>query len=184
MRLEIQGGDIELDKGIAEAIVDPLVHLVRNAVDHGIEPPAERGAAGKCDEGCVRIEAHRQAHHVIVTTSDDGAGVDLDAVLRTASAKGLLQSGRAAALSGAEAFELLFSPGFSTASTITDISGRGVGLDVVRSNVCAYGGTVSLTSSPAGTVVEMSLPVRMAAQDVVLVNSDGRDVCGPARVHP
>jgi two-component system chemotaxis sensor kinase CheA len=179
VRLEIQGGDIELDKGIAEAIADPLVHLVRNAVDHGIEPPAERRAAGKCDEGCVRVEAHRQAHHVIVTTSDDGAGVDLDAVRRTASAKGLLEYGRAAALSDEETYELLFAPGFSTASTITDISGRGVGLDVVRSNICAYGGTVSLTSSPAGTVVEMSLPVRMAAQDVVLVKSDAETFAVP-----
>lgn len=174
VRLQAEGGETEIDKGIAEAIADPLMHLVRNAIDHGIEPPSEREAAGKGREGIVLISARRETNQVVVTISDDGRGIDPDGVRAVAVARGLLDREGAQALPVEAVYDLLFQPGFSTLATATEVSGRGFGLDIVRANVCRLGGTVSVSSrSGAGTVVEMHLPVRLAATDVVLVKAGG-----------
>jgi len=180
VNLEITGGEVELDKGIAEAIADPLVHMVRNSVDHGIEPPEIRAGLGKAREGLVRVSARREAGHVVIAVEDDGRGVDVEAVRQAAVDKGLLDPRTAAALSEEGVHELLFHPGFSTAATVTEISGRGVGLDVVRANVARQDGTVTLTSRRnAGTRVEIRLPVRMAAREVVLARVQSESVAIP-----
>jgi len=170
VRLETAGGNVELDKGIAEAIADPLIHMVRNAIDHGLEPPDARAALGKRSDGLVRVAARREANLVVVTVEDDGRGVDVEAVRAAAVTKNVLDREAAAALSAEGIYDLLFLPGFSTASKVSDVSGRGVGLDVVRSNVSRFGGNVTMWSEPgAGTRIEMRLPVRLAARHVVLV---------------
>ena len=174
VRLQTEGGETELDKGIAEAIADPLMHLVRNAIDHGIEPPSERESAGKGREGTVLISARRETNQVVVTISDDGRGIDPDRIRAIAVARGLLDREAAQALPVDTVYDLLFQPGFSTLATPTEVSGRGFGLDIVRANVCRLGGTVSVSSrSGAGTIFEMHLPVRVAATDVVLVKASG-----------
>ncbi|HYD51414.1 MAG TPA: chemotaxis protein CheW [Gemmatimonadaceae bacterium] len=173
-RLETSGGDVQLDKGIAETIADPMLHLLRNAVDHGIETPAERAARGKPAEGLIRVSAQRRGEQVLVVIADDGGGVDLERVRRTAVARGLVSDEEAAALEPDGVLDLLFAPGFSTAERVTDISGRGVGLDVVRTSVARFGGGVRMLSDRRGTRVELSLPVRMAARDVLLVRA-GQD---------
>jgi two-component system chemotaxis sensor kinase CheA len=167
---EMHGQDIELDRSILTEIEDPLIHILRNAVDHGVEPPEEREAAGKPREGTIELDAARQRDHVTITVSDDGAGIDPDAMRQKAIDEGVVPQSEAESMSDDEAYNLVFHPGFSTASEVTDVSGRGVGMDVVHSTVEQLDGTVDVDSTPGeGTTVELRLPVSVAIVNVLFV---------------
>ncbi len=162
-KLEIDGNDVEMDKTIIEAISDPLTHLIRNAVDHGVEMPEARKAAGKPVEGTLKLAAFHQAGKVNITIVDDGAGMDHERIRQKAVAKGLLTVEKARELSEREALHLIFHPGFSTAENVTDVSGRGVGMDVVRTNIEKLGGTVEIeTRYGKGTTINIKLPLTLA----------------------
>jgi two-component system chemotaxis sensor kinase CheA len=170
VELEVEGQDTEADKNVIEALADPLIHMVRNSLDHGIEPPEDRLGAGKPEHGTIRLQALQQSDHVVIRVSDDGRGIDADAVRRKAVEKGLLDAERAAAMADDEAAMLVFAPGFSTAAAISDLSGRGMGMDVVRSAVERAGGRVALSSAKgAGTTVELTLPLSMAVSRIMTV---------------
>ncbi len=177
VELVIEGKETELDRSVLEEVGDPLSHLVRNALDHGVELPAIRIAAGKPALGRVRLAARHADGQIEISVEDDGAGLDADALRRSAVAKGLLAPEAAAALSESEALRIIFMPGFSTAQTVTDVSGRGVGMDVVRTNIERLGGRVDIsTRLGAGTRVTLSLPLTLAIISAMLVRSGGR-VC-------
>ena len=162
--LEASGEDTELDKTVIERIGDPLTHLVRNAVDHGIEAPEVRRAAGKPETGCVRLEAYQQGGAIYVEISDDGGGLDRDRLVAKAVQQGIL--GADQQLSDEDAWALVFRPGLSTAEKITDVSGRGVGMDVVRRNVDALGGSITIRSTRGqGTTFRIKLPLTLAIVD-------------------
>ncbi|RYG71428.1 hybrid sensor histidine kinase/response regulator [bacterium] len=168
----IEGGDTTADKRILEELKDPLMHMVRNAVDHGIETPFERERAGKPIEARLVLRAVQTATQVLVELRDDGRGLDESAITRSAVRKGLLDAGEVAALTPEQVRELIFSPGFSTAATITDVSGRGVGLDVVRANVQKLRGNIEVDSVRGqGTTFRLTLPVTLATTRVLLVRS-------------
>ncbi|MGC9419901.1 MAG: chemotaxis protein CheA, partial [Rhodovulum sp.] len=176
IRFEIEGGETEADKNVVESLADPLVHLIRNAMDHGIEPPAARAEAGKPREGLVRLSARLSEDQVVIEVADDGKGIDLDRVREKAVERGLLSAEAAAALPEADAMRLILQPGFSTAAEVSDLSGRGVGMDVVASMVERAGGTVSLASRAGdGTTVSIRLPLSMAVRRVMMVDLD--DAC-------
>jgi two-component system chemotaxis sensor kinase CheA len=174
VRLELRGADTELDKLIVEELVDPLMHVVRNALDHAIEPPDERRAAGKPPEGCVRVEAYQRGNHVVVAVADDGRGIDTASLRERAEARGLLAPGEA--LSEREALDLVFAPGLTSRSEVSGTSGRGVGMDVVRTNLGVLGGVVDVDSVPGrGTTVSMTLPITLAiVQSLVVGCADQR----------
>src|SRR5262249_14429784 len=160
--LKLVGQETELDRTVVDALGDPIVHLVRNAMDHGLEGPEERVAAGKSPTGTVEISARHAGGNVVITVTDDGRGVDAAAVARTAVARGLITAEQAEELDVARAIELLFTPGFSTAATTTDISGRGVGMDAVRETVRELGGDVSMSSEPGrGCIAHIRLPLTL-----------------------
>lgn len=162
-RVELVGEDTELDKTLVDALADPLVHLVRNALDHGIEPPAARRLAGKPETGLLRLSACQQGEHVVIELSDDGAGIDPALVRDKAVEKGIVTREQAAALAPEECRALLFHPGFSTSEEVTEVSGRGVGLDVVQSRLAALGGHVELSSEPGrGTRFRLRVPLRLS----------------------
>ncbi|HUO32689.1 MAG TPA: chemotaxis protein CheA [Bryobacteraceae bacterium] len=166
--LEISGEETELDKGVVECIADPLTHLVRNAVDHGIESPAERLQAGKPAAGSVRLHAYHQGGNVIIEVSDDGRGLDTARIRDKARARGLI--GAAEDLSDEQIHALIFRPGFSTADQVSDLSGRGVGMDVVKKSVDALGGVVALrTVHGHGSTVRIKLPLTLAILDGLLL---------------
>lgn len=172
--LVMEGGDTELDRGLLEAVKDPLTHLVRNAVDHGIEPPGDRSAAGKPRKGTVTLRAFHAGGQVVVEISDDGRGIDPDAVGRAAVARGLRTEGQVRSMGTSELFGLLFEPGFSTAEKVTNISGRGVGMDVVRSKVEGIGGSVDVESViGAGTTWRMRIPLTLAIMPALTVECGG-----------
>ncbi|QDU28487.1 Chemotaxis protein CheA [Anatilimnocola aggregata] len=161
--LQIEGAEVELDRTILEAIGDPLTHLVRNSVDHGLEMPHERVAAGKSPEGALLLRAFHEAGKVHITLSDDGKGINVQRVREKAISRGLISAEQAASLSHREVVQLIFQPGFSTAETVTDVSGRGVGMDVVKTSIQRVGGTVEIESTPnQGTTVHISLPLTLA----------------------
>ncbi len=163
IRLEMDGAGTELDRTIIEAIKDPLVHLVRNACDHGIEPPDVRVHAGKPAEGRLTLRAYREGGQVNIEIGDDGAGVDVAGVKQKAIEKGLLQPEQAENLSDREAVRLIFQAGFSTARTVTNVSGRGVGMDVVKSHIEEIGGVVDVFSRPGeGSTVKLKIPLTLA----------------------
>jgi two-component system, chemotaxis family, sensor kinase CheA len=173
VELRLEGADTELDRTVVDALGDPLVHLVRNALDHGLETPAERIAAGKPPSGVLELAARHAGGHVIVSVRDDGRGIDPIAIAHEAVARGLLDVDAAAALDAAAAAELLFAPGFSTAPSTTDLSGRGVGMDAVRERVRALGGEVVLRSEPGcGARAELRLPLTLASIAALLVTVD------------
>jgi two-component system chemotaxis sensor kinase CheA len=173
VRVETSGDDTELDRSIIEAIKDPLMHLVRNAVDHGIETADERVAAGKPAEGLLRIAASHEGGQVTIKLHDDGRGIDLDKVLARAVERGILTPEAAAALSTRDALDLIFQPGFSTADQVTNLSGRGVGMDVVRTNISGVGGTVDVaTMTGAGTTYTLKIPLTLAIIPALLVSSN------------
>jgi two-component system chemotaxis sensor kinase CheA len=174
VRLEMDGAETELDRTIIEAIKDPLVHLVRNACDHGIEPPEVRQRAGKPSEGKLTLRAYHEGGQVNIEIGDDGAGVDVDRVKQKAIEKGLLRPEQAQKLGDREALNLIFQPGFSTAQTVTKVSGRGVGMDVVRSNIEKIGGIVDVFSRRGeGTTVKLKIPLTLAIIPGLVINSGG-----------
>jgi two-component system chemotaxis sensor kinase CheA len=178
--LEVMADGIELDKALLEGVREPLAHLVRNAVGHGIEASAARIAAGKPEVGTVRVVFERQGARLTVTVSDDGRGVDLDQVRELAVTRGFADPAEAAAAEPAELLRFLLRPGFSTASEVTEIAGRGVGLDVVASQVKALKGTVELHSTPgAGTEIRLHLPVHLATMEGFLFGIGGRAFAAP-----
>ncbi len=180
VELVLRGEQTELDKTILEKIGDPLVHTIRNAVDHGIEDPATRTAGGKPATGTVTVNAFTESGHVIVEVSDDGKGADPQVIRTKAVAKGLLTAEAAEALDDAHALELLFEPGFSTATTVTDVSGRGVGMDVVRSAVRGLHGAVTLDSRPGhGMKVTFKLPMSLIVSRGIVVRSAGGEYLVP-----
>jgi two-component system, chemotaxis family, sensor kinase CheA len=164
VRLELVGEQTELDKTVLEKIGDPMVHLVRNAIDHGLETPEKRRAAGKGDLGTLKLEASHRGGNIVVEVSDDGAGLNRDAIVAKAVQRGLIASGEG--LSDEAVADLIFQPGFSTAAVTTDLSGRGVGMDVVRRNVSDLGGTVTIRSTQGkGSVFTITLPLTLAIID-------------------
>jgi len=175
VELELVGQDTELDRTVVDAIGDPLVHLVRNALDHGLETPAEREAAGKPAAGTVRLSARHAGGNVVLTVADDGRGVDRRAVAAKAVRAGLMSADQADGIDMARAIELLFTPGFSTREQADDISGRGIGMDAVRAKVRELGGEVLLTSEPgAGSTAQIRLPLTLAIMSALLVRAGGR----------
>ncbi len=172
VRLEVEGQETELDKSLLEAIKDPLTHAVRNSLDHGIESPETRQAAGKDPEGTLRLRAAQEGSHVIIEVCDDGAGIAVDMVRQKAIERGLITAERAAQLAERELLELLFLPGFSTAKAVTSVSGRGVGMDVVRTNVERIGGKVEIDSRPGkGTSLRLRIPLTLAIIPALIVRS-------------
>lgn len=163
IRLEMDGAETELDKTIIEAIKDPLTHIVRNCCDHGIETPEVRAAAGKPAQGVLSLRAYHEGGHVNIEIIDDGGGIDPARVKAKAVEKGLLRPEQAERMNDREAVHLVFLPGFSTAQKVSNISGRGVGMDVVKTNIEKIGGVVDLTSRPqAGTTVKIKIPLTLA----------------------
>ncbi len=162
--LIVTGGDTELDKSMVELIGDPLMHLVRNSLDHGIEGPGERTAAGKARKGRLGLNAYHEAGSIVIEVSDDGCGLSRDRILKKAVERGLVPEG--SVLSDPEVWQLIFAPGFSTADQVTDISGRGVGMDVVKRNIEALRGQISLASTAGkGTTTQIRLPLTLAMID-------------------
>ncbi|MFB6195017.1 MAG: chemotaxis protein CheA [Haloplanus sp.] len=166
----MEGQDIELDRTILTEISDPLMHILRNAVDHGIEPPAERERAGKPREGTIELRASRERDHVTITVEDDGRGLDVDELRRKALEKGVRSEAELDSMEDSEVYDLVFHPGFSTADEVTDVSGRGVGMDVVHSTVKQLDGSVNVESEEGeGTTVTLRLPVTVAIVKVLFV---------------
>jgi two-component system chemotaxis sensor kinase CheA len=169
VRLELRDETVELDRKVLELVGDPLLHLLRNAIDHGLEPPAERLAAGKPAEGLITVSAAAVGGEVRLAICDDGRGIDPDRLRKRAAQLGLLSAEAAAALSDYQALDLIFQPGFSTAAGVSEISGRGVGMDVVRSNLAELGGQVRVESELGkGTRVALILPLTLATTRVLL----------------
>ena len=163
IRLVMEGRETELDRSLLESVKDPLTHLVRNAVDHGIEPPDVRTAAGKVAEGTLTLRAYHEGGHVVVEVADDGAGIDPDRVASTALDRGVITRDQLARMDRSDIFQLLFQPGFSTAKKVTNVSGRGVGMDVVKTNIEKIGGTVDVESTLGrGTVWRLTIPLTLA----------------------
>lgn len=173
-----EGDTTEVDKTVIEQLVDPLTHMIRNAIDHGLEPVEVRSAAGKTDSGTVKLTAAHRSGRVVIEVADDGAGINRPKVLEIAKRKGLVAPG--AELTDQEIDNLLFLPGFSTASTITDLSGRGVGMDVVQSAIRRLGGRVAVSSVPGrGTTMSVSLPLTLAVLDGMVVDVAGQTMVVP-----
>jgi len=173
--LEIAGQNTDLDKGILDRLADPLAHLVRNAADHGIESAAEREGAGKPARGTIRLNAHHDGDQVVIEVSDDGRGLDRAKIVRRAMERGILAAETATQLNESEALELIFTPGFSTAEEVTEISGRGVGLDVVKAALVDLKGTVELESQPGqGTTFRLMVPLTLASIQALLFRVQGR----------
>jgi two-component system chemotaxis sensor kinase CheA len=174
IRLVLDGDETELDRTVIEEIADPLVHMIRNSADHGIESPADRVAAGKPRAGTITLQAFHQGGFVVIRIADDGRGLDPARIRATAEARGIVS--RSTPLEPREVLELIFAPGFSTAAAVTDLSGRGVGMDVVRTNIEAIGGTVDIHSQPgAGTTVRVHVPLTLAIMPALVVR------CGSER---
>ncbi|MFL0809576.1 MAG: chemotaxis protein CheA [Agarilytica sp.] len=170
IELDILGDQTELDKTVLEKIGDPLVHLVRNAVDHGVESSADRIAKGKTPSGTVRLNAYHQGGNVVIEVTDDGKGLDAQALISKAIEKGVLTEADAEGLSKEQAFDLIFHPGFSTANEISDVSGRGVGMDVVKRNIQALNGVIDIQSEiDVGSTITIRLPLTLAILDGQLV---------------
>ncbi len=180
VRIEFSGQEAGLDKSLLEAIKDPLTHAVRNAIDHGIEEPRERALAGKPLEGVVSLRAYHLNGTVVIEVEDDGAGISTARVLAKAIERGLVTEEQAAAMTEREALQLVFQPGFSTAAKVTHVSGRGVGMDVVLSNVEKVGGTVEMESREGkGTLLRLRVPLTLAIVRALVVRSGGQSFCLP-----
>ncbi|MEM6314936.1 MAG: chemotaxis protein CheA, partial [Planctomycetota bacterium] len=174
VELVITGGDTELDRNVVDALADPLVHMVRNSVDHGIETPAERADFGKNPVGTVELKAYHKGGSIHIEIRDDGKGLDVDKIKAKAVKNGVMTQAEADAMPDSEAFKLVFSAGLSTAAAVTDISGRGVGMDVVKRNIESLRGQVDITSElGAGSVFTIRLPLTLAVIDGLLVKVGG-----------
>jgi len=180
IQLEIFGEDTELDKTLIEEINDPLVHLVRNSIDHGIEPPEIRKAAGKNPKGTVTLSAEHEGNNIIITIADDGYGIDPEKIKAKAISKGIITAEKAKELSKIESYNLIFAPGFSTAEKVTNVSGRGVGMDVVKTNVSKLRGIINIESEVGkGTKIIIKLPLTLAIIQGLLVDISHETVVIP-----
>jgi len=174
IQLDIRGKDVELDKSLVEGLSDPLTHMVRNAADHGIETPAERIAQGKKPGGTIRLEARHEAGQVVVEVADDGKGIDPQRIAASALKKGIVSREKLQAMSDKDKMALVFLPGLSTADTVTDLSGRGVGMDVVKTNLERLGGKAEIESEPGkGTLFRIKLPLTLAIIPSLIVTVEG-----------
>ncbi|MCR6576174.1 response regulator [Campylobacter insulaenigrae] len=172
MELEISGEETELDKSIVEEIGDPIMHMIRNSCDHGIEDPATRVANGKPEKGTVNLKAYNEGNHIVVEITDDGKGLDADALKVKAIEKNLITEREADQMTDKEAFTLIFKPGFSTAAKITNVSGRGVGMDVVKTNIEKLNGVIEVDSELGkGTVMKLKIPLTLAIIQSLLVGT-------------
>ncbi|MFY8282110.1 chemotaxis protein CheA [Pseudoalteromonas sp. SSMSWG5] len=170
INLQLVGEETDLDKNLVEALADPLVHLVRNSVDHGIEMPEVREAAGKPRTGTVTLSASQEGDHILLTIRDDGAGMDAEKLKKIAISKGVIDHDQASRLSDTEAYNLIFAPGFSTKEEISDISGRGVGMDVVKTKITQLNGSVNIQSElGVGTALEIKVPLTLAILPTLMV---------------
>ncbi|APD89175.1 chemotaxis protein CheA [Alteromonas mediterranea] len=168
--LELVGEETDLDKNLVEALADPLVHLVRNSVDHGIEMPDDRAASGKPRMGTVKLSASQEGDHILLTIEDDGKGMDAEKLKEIAISRGVLDADAAARMSDVEAFNLIFAPGFSTKTEISDISGRGVGMDVVKTKINQLNGTVNIDSQLGkGTRLDIKVPLTLAILPTLMI---------------
>ena len=175
VELVLEGEDTEADKAIIEALGDPLVHMLRNSLDHGMEAPEERRAAGKGAMGRLTIRAHQEGDRILLDMIDDGRGIDPARIRAKAVEKGIIEQAAAEAMSDEEAIQLIFAPGFSTAEAISDLSGRGVGMDAVRSAIVALHGDVALSSTKGvGTQIRLTLPLSMAVTKVLVLEAAGQ----------
>jgi two-component system chemotaxis sensor kinase CheA len=178
VRLVTAGEDTEVDKTVVERLAEPITHMLRNAIDHGLESPDERAAAGKPAEGTVRLAALHRSGRIVIEISDDGKGINRERVKGIAISRGLIAED--AVLTDDEIDNLIFLPGFSTAETITDVSGRGVGMDVVRRSIQALGGRISISSTPGkGSTFTLSLPLTLAVLDGMVVTGADQTLVAP-----
>jgi two-component system, chemotaxis family, sensor kinase CheA len=174
VRIVMDGKETELDKSVLEAITDPLTHLVRNAIDHGLETPEQREAAGKPAEGIMKLRAYHESGHVGIEISDDGHGLDVQRIGAKAVQRGLISEAQAREMSDRELTQLVFAPGFSTAAAVTKVSGRGVGMDVVKTNIEKIGGIVDITTTLGkGTTVRIKIPLTLAIVPALIVSCGG-----------
>ncbi|TNY25128.1 chemotaxis protein CheA, partial [Fulvimonas soli] len=170
VELVLEGESTDLDRSLVEALADPMVHLIRNALDHGLETPEERARAGKPRKGVVRLSAAQRGERIVIAVADDGRGMNPEVLRRKAVEKGVIDEAQAARLTESECYELIFRPGFSTAAAISDISGRGVGMDVVKTRVAELGGTLQVRSRLGhGSELELAVPLTLAIQRVLMV---------------
>ncbi|GAA0256577.1 chemotaxis protein CheA [Rhodanobacter caeni] len=170
VELVLEGEGTDLDRSLVESLADPLIHLLRNALDHGVETPDERKRTGKPDKARVCLSASQRGEHIVISVSDDGRGMDANVLRRKAVEKGVISADEAARLSDAESYELVFRPGFSTAAVVSDISGRGVGMDVVKTRVAELGGSLKVRSRLGhGSELELSVPLTLAILRVLMV---------------
>ncbi len=175
VQLILEGEDTEIDRSILDKLEDPLIHLVRNAIDHGIEPPEERVKMGKPEVGTIKLGAYQEGDRIIIYIEDDGRGIDPEKIKQKAIEKGLITPEQAANMSDKEAFELIFLPGFSTAEQVSDVSGRGVGMDVVAATIHALRGNIEIESQPGkGTKIIMKLPLTVAIIRTLMVAVNDR----------
>jgi two-component system chemotaxis sensor kinase CheA len=175
VQLVVEGEDTKADKNIIEALGDPLVHIIRNSLDHGFETPEVRSAAGKNPQGTLKIKASQASDRVLIEVIDDGKGIDPEKIKQSAFDKGLIDQAEFQRLTDREAINLIFLPGFSTAATVSDVSGRGVGMDAVRMTVEKLNGSLSLDSVVGkGTTLRLSLPLSMAVTQVMVIESDSQ----------
>lgn len=179
----VEGGGIELDRTVVDRIADPVMHIIRNSIDHGIETPEERRTAGKNPKGLIRVVASRQQDHVLIEVTDDGRGIDFDRVRGVAVSKGLMTKERADSATGRELLDLIFRAGFSTKTEVTETSGRGVGLDVVKKGVEDLGGSVMInTSKGSGSTISLWLPFTLAIIDAMMTSIGGQMYAVPMSV--
>ncbi len=180
VRLELAGEDTELDKVLVDQLDEPFLHLIRNAIDHGIEPESARVAAGKSPEGLLRLSASHRGNQIVIRVQDDGGGIDVQRVRRKAVESGILDAQTAEELEDEQVFDLIFRPGFSTARAVSDLSGRGVGMDVVRETISQLKGTIAIQSALGkGSAFEIRLPLTLAIIDVLLVRCAGETFAMP-----
>jgi two-component system chemotaxis sensor kinase CheA len=179
-RLEVRGAETELDKVLLEQLDEPLLHLVRNALDHGVEMPALRAGQGKPEEGVLLLSAEHRGNQIVIEVADDGAGIDPGKLRKKALEKSLADPAELAAMDERQMLDLIFRPGFSTAARVTDLSGRGVGMDVVRESIQRLSGSIELSSAPQrGTTFTLKLPLTLAIIQVLLVRVAGQDLALP-----
>lgn len=178
--LVVSGGEVELDKLIVEELSDPLMHTIRNAIDHGIEPPNVRSQKGKPRRGTVHLRAAQRGNHVVIEVTDDGSGMDDTRIREVAVSKGMLSRKEAREVTGRDLYNLIFTPGFSTAREVSELSGRGVGLDVVKTNIARLSGRIDVRSAAGkGTSFEITLPVTLAIIRALVVGVSGRSYAIP-----
>ncbi len=183
VRLAVSGADTEVDKLIVEELTDPLLHLIRNAIDHGIESPDERERVGKSRTGTLALNAYQKGNHVVIEIEDDGAGMDEERILASAVARGAVNAESAAELQRADKLALIFLAGVSTAEEVSDLSGRGVGMDVVKTHIARLGGVVDVHSQlEVGTKFTITLPITLAIISALVVRASGRTYCIPLTV--